>query len=200
MTAAALLVEPYNDFFKVGVSSAGNHDNNIYNANWSESNHGMRIVQGTEERGGAGGAGGGRGGRGGGGGGEEPADYSPLIERLQQQGQQQKTEEELQRIGEKDTRFEIRVPTNTEVATNLKGKLLLVHGDIDNNVHPGNTVRLVDALIKANKRFDFMLMPGQRHGFGQMNGYFRQMLMEYFATHLMGDDYSRNASVDSKGQ
>ena len=205
MTAAALLVEPYNDFFKVGVSSAGNHDNNIYNANWSESNHGLRIVQGTAQggaAGGAGGAGGGRGGRGGGGGeeppfGEELADYSPLIERLQQQ---QKTEEELQRIGEKDTRFEIRVPTNTEVATNLKGKLLLVHGDIDNNVHPGNTVRLVDALIKANKRFDFMLMPGQRHGFGPMNSYFRQMLMEYFATHLMGDDYSRNASVESKGQ
>ena len=49
---------------------------------------------------------------------------------------------------------------------NLKGKLLLVHGDMDNNVHPGGTIRLVDALIKANKRFDMMIMPGQAHGFG----------------------------------
>ena len=97
-------------------------------------------------------------------------------------------------------RFEIRVPTNVEIAANLKNKLLLVHGEIDNNVHPGNTVRLVDALIKANKRFDYMTMPGQRHGFGQMTGYFNQMLREYFATHLLGDDYSRSADLSDKGQ
>ena len=39
-------------------------------------------------------------------------------------------------------RYEIKVPTNVELAPNLKGKLLLVHGDMDNNVHPGNTIRL----------------------------------------------------------
>ena len=64
------------------------------------------------------------------------------------------------------TKFEIKVPTNAELAANLKGHLLLVHGEIDNNVHPANTMRLVDALIKANKRFDMLIMPGARHGFG----------------------------------
>ena len=55
MTAAALLVPPYNDFFKVGVSSAGNHDNNIYNANWSEQHHGLRIATGNRQGGAQGG-------------------------------------------------------------------------------------------------------------------------------------------------
>ena len=58
------------------------------------------------------------------------------------------------------------MPTNAELAANLKGHLLLVHGEIDNNVHPANTMRLVDALIKANKRFDMLIIPGARHGFG----------------------------------
>ena len=44
LTGAALMLPPYNDFFKVGVSSAGNHDNNIYNQNWSEQYHGLRIA------------------------------------------------------------------------------------------------------------------------------------------------------------
>lgn len=44
---------------------------------------------------------------------------------------------------------------NQDIAKNLKGYLLLVTGDMDNNLHPGNTLRGVDALIKANKRFDF---------------------------------------------
>ena len=194
MTAAALLVPPFNDFFKVGVSSAGNHDNNIYNANWSEQHHGLRVTTGQQQQGGTGG--GNRGGRGGGGG-EEPTqeDWNALVglvdpQQQQDQGQNQQQNQE---------KFEIRVPTNVEVAANLKGKLLVVHGDIDNNVHPGNSVRLVDALIKANKRFDFMIMPGQRHGFGQMSGYFNQMLKEYFATHLLGDDYSRSADMNDKG-
>ena len=37
---------------------------------------------------------------------------------------------------------------------------MLVHGDIDNNVHPGNTIRVVNALIRANKRFDMLILPG----------------------------------------
>ena len=51
-------------------------------------------------------------------------------------------------------------------ADKLKGRLMLVHGEIDNNVHPANTMRLVDALIKANKRFDLLILPGKRHAFG----------------------------------
>ena len=49
---------------------------------------------------------------------------------------------------------------------------MLVHGDMDNNVHPANTIRVADALIRANKRFEMLYLPGQRHGFGDMNEYF----------------------------
>lgn len=86
-----------------------------------------------------------------------------------------------------ETQFEIRVPTNSELAANLKGALLLVHGEIDNNVHPANTMRLVDALIKANKRFDMLILPGKRHGFGDYQPYFTQRMWDFFVDHLMGD-------------
>ncbi len=85
------------------------------------------------------------------------------------------------------TRFEIKIPTNAELAPNLKGKLLLVHGDMDNNVHPANTLRLADALIKANKRFDMLILPGKAHGFADYQPYFNQRMWEYFAEHLLGD-------------
>src|SRR5262249_34582356 len=84
-------------------------------------------------------------------------------------------------------KFEIHVPTNAELAANLKGHLLLVHGEIDNNVHPANTMRLVDALIKANKRFDMLILPGKRHGFADYQPYFTQRMWEFFAEHLLGD-------------
>ena len=64
---------------------------------------------------------------------------------------------------------------------------MLVTGDIDNNVHPGNTIRMANALIKANKRFDFMIMPGQRHGFGDMTEYFFWRMGDYFSKYLIGD-------------
>ena len=85
------------------------------------------------------------------------------------------------------TKFEINIPTNAELAANLKGHLLLVHGEIDNNVHPANTMRLVDALIKANKRFDMLIIPGARHGFGRASEYFTHRMWEYFSSHLLGD-------------
>src|SRR5581483_2342745 len=44
LTAAAMLLPPYNEFFKVGVSESGNHDNNIYNQNWSEQYHGLKVI------------------------------------------------------------------------------------------------------------------------------------------------------------
>lgn len=147
MTGAALLLPPYSEFFKVGVSSAGNHDNNIYNANWSEQHHGLKEV--------------------------------PVLDK------------DGKPTGE--TKFEIKVPTNAELAGNLKGKLLLVHGDMDNNVHPGGTIRLVNALIRAGKRFDFMILPGQDHSFGDMMPYFNQLTLEYFAEHLLGD-YQRSGA------
>jgi len=83
--------------------------------------------------------------------------------------------------------FEYQISANHEIASRLKGKLLLVHGDIDENVHPGCTLRVVDALIRANKRFDMLLLPGQRHGFGDMNEYFFWRMADYFSEHLLGE-------------
>ncbi len=168
LTAAAMMLPPYNDFFKVGVASAGNHDNNIYNLNWSESNHGLRVI----------------------------TTRADTTRRTQLDTLNTVVRNGVRVVQVDDsTRWEIRVATNIELANNLKGKLLLTHGDMDNNVHPANTIRLVDALIKANKRFDFMLMPGQAHGFGTMQPYFNRMLMEYFAEHLLGDYYRGTAEI-----
>lgn len=85
-----------------------------------------------------------------------------------------------------DTTFVYSIETNPEIASNLKGHLLLVHGDIDNNVHPANTIRVVNALIRANKRFDMLILPGQRHGFGDMNEYFFWRMADYYCEWLMG--------------
>ena len=64
---------------------------------------------------------------------------------------------------------------------------MLITGDIDNNVHPSNTYRLADALIKANKRFDMMVLPGQRHGYTTAGEYVTWLRADYFAKHLLGD-------------
>jgi len=133
MSTAAMLVYP--DFFKVAVSSAGNHENNIYNRWWSEKHHGVKEVKDKDG----------------------------------------------------NIKFEYDIQKNSELAKNLKGRLLICTGDIDNNVHPGNTIRLANALIKANKRFDFFIFPGQRHGFGNMNEYFFWLRADYFCQHLIGD-------------
>ena len=85
-----------------------------------------------------------------------------------------------------DTTFVYSIETNPEIASNLKGHLMLVHGDIDNNVHPANTIRVVNALIRANKRFDMLILPGQRHGFGDMNEYFFWRMADYYCEWLMG--------------
>ena len=134
MSTAAMLVYP--DFFKVAVSSAGNHENNIYNRWWSEKHHGVK-------------------------------------EQISDKG---------------DTSFLYSIKRNTELARNLKGRLLLCHGDIDNNVHPANTIRMANALIKANKRFDLIVFPGQRHAFGNMTEYFFWRMADYFSRYLLGDD------------
>ena len=133
MTAAAMLIYP--DFFKVGWSESGNHENNIYNNTWSEKHHGLKEV--TNDKG--------------------------------------------------DTTFEYSVDKNSEIAKNLKGHLMLVTGDYDNNVHPSNTFRLADALIKANKRFDFLILPGQPHAYGPDADYVNWRRADYFCQHLLGE-------------
>ena len=94
---------------------------------------------------------------------------------------------------EGDTTFVYKIATNPESAKNLKGHLMLVTGDIDNNVHPGNTIRVVNALIRAGKRFDLVILPGQRHGFGDMDEYFYWRMVDFFSDHLLGE---REKSVD----
>ena len=133
MTAAAMLIYP--DFFKVGVSESGNHENNVYNNTWSEKHNGLKEIDGPNG----------------------------------------------------DARFEYSIDKNSELAKNLKGHLLLSTGDIDNNVHPSNTYRLVDALIRANKRFDMIVLPGQRHGYTTDGDYFRWIRADYFCKYLLGD-------------
>ena len=85
-----------------------------------------------------------------------------------------------------DTTFVYRIATNPEIARSLKGHLMLVHGDIDNNVHPANTLRVVNALIRANKRFELLILPGRRHGFGNMDEYFYWRMVDFFSEYLKG--------------
>lgn len=92
-----------------------------------------------------------------------------------------------------DTTFAYRIATNPSIVRQLKGHLMLVHGDIDNNVHPANTTRVVDALIRANKRFEMLFLPGQRHGFGNMDEYFYWRMVDFFSEHLKGQ---KESSVD----
>lgn len=88
-----------------------------------------------------------------------------------------------------DTTFKYNVDKNQDIAKNLEGHLLLVHGDIDDNVHPGNTIRVVNALIRAHKRFDMLILPGQRHGFGDMNEYFFWRMADYYSEWLLGSSH-----------
>ncbi len=74
---------------------------------------------------------------------------------------------------------------NQLLAENLKGKLLIAHGTMDNNVPPSNTMLVVDALIAANKDFDFILFPNRRHGFGN-EPYMMRRRWDYFVRHLLG--------------
>jgi len=87
------------------------------------------------------------------------------------------------------------IEKNQSLAKNLKGKLFLVTGDMDNNVHPGATIRVANALIKANKRFDLMILPTQRHGFGNMSEYNFWLRADHFSKHLLGVE---NNEVDIK--
>lgn len=152
MSTAALLTHP--DFYDVAVSSAGNHDNNVYNRWWSETHNGVKET----------------------------------VNKVTEMG------EDSVEVEREEITFDGPIETNTSLAANLQGKLLLVHGSRDNNVHPANTLRLVEELINEGKRFDLMMLPSQRHGFrGESRAYFERMMWYYFAEHLLGD---RRTNVD----
>jgi dipeptidyl aminopeptidase/acylaminoacyl peptidase len=95
-----------------------------------------------------------------------------------------------------DTSFAYTIEKNPDLAKNLKGHLLLTTGDMDNNVHPANTIRVANALIKANKRFDFLLLPGQRHGYADMTEYFFWSMADYFSRFLLGDKSDRPVDIE----
>lgn len=75
--------------------------------------------------------------------------------------------------------------SNVTLAGNLQGHLLLIHGDIDDNVHPVETMRFVDALIRANKNFDMLIVPNQGHG-ERGNVYITRRRWDYFVRYLLG--------------
>jgi dipeptidyl aminopeptidase/acylaminoacyl peptidase len=76
---------------------------------------------------------------------------------------------------------------NQYFAKNLKGHLLLAHGTMDNNVPPNNTLLVVDALIKANKDFDLLLIPNALHGYGEASQYMMRRRWDYFVRYLAGN-------------
>jgi dipeptidyl aminopeptidase/acylaminoacyl peptidase len=121
----------YPDFFKVGISESGNHDNREYEDDWAEK-------------------------------------WMPLLT--------------------KDSEKAYEDQANQTHAKNLKGHLLLAHGTLDNNVPPYNTLLVVDALIKANKDFDLVLLPNQRHGYGDMSNYMMRRRWDYFVRYLLNKE------------
>src|ERR1700741_4027869 len=122
-TAAAMFRYP--DFFKVGISESGNHDNREYEDDWGERYQGL-----------------------------------------------------LTREANGKTNYDDQA--NQNLAKNLKGHLLLAHGTLDDNVPPYNTLLVVDALIKANKDFDLLMLPNQPHGYGNMSNYMMRRRWDYF--------------------
>ena len=99
-------------------------------------------------------------------------------------------------ISEKgDTSFVYNIEKNPDIAKNLKGRLMLIHGENDNNVHPANTMRVVNTLIKDNKRFGMLLLPNQRHAFGDMNEYWFWKTADYFSKYLLGDNTERPVDI-----
>lgn len=102
-----------------------------------------------------------------------------------------------QTVKGKDTVFTCKVPTVAEIAHRLRGHLLLITGDEDNNVHPGQTFRLAGALMDAGKNFDMYVLPGQGHAYkGTKDLFWRRKIWFYFAKHLLGDDRVENYEMD----
>lgn len=129
--ATACAMFKYPDFFKVGISESGNHDNRVYEDDWGERYIGLLVknADGT-------------------------SNYS--------------------------------LQANQAFAKNLKGKLLLAHGMMDDNVPPYNTMLVAEALEKANKDFDLILFPSSRHGYGEYSLYMMRRRWDYFVTNLLG--------------
>ena len=135
-TAAALFRFP--DFYKVGISESGNHDNRNYEDDWGERYIGLLAGDNYEKQ------------------------------------------------------------ANQNYAKNLKGKLLLAHGNMDDNVPPYNTWLVVDALNKANKDYDLVIFPNARHGYGADSYYMMRRRWDYFVKHLLGAEPPKEYKLEAK--
>lgn len=88
--------------------------------------------------------------------------------------------------------------SNVTMADRLQGHLLLEHGDIDDNVHPVETMRFADALIKANKNFDMLFVPNMYHG--EANLYLARRRWDYFVQYLLGTTPPQNFELKEDRQ
>jgi len=130
----ALLTHP--DFYKVGVSSAGNHDHRSAKAWWPELYMGFPALNHYDEQ------------------------------------------------------------SNFFLAEKLEGKLLMVHGNMDNNVNPAASVRMADELIKANKDFELILLPGKDHGTCYYDKYFIRKRWDFFVNNLLHKDAPKEYKIN----
>ena len=89
---------------------------------------------------------------------------------------------------------------NQNFAGNLKGHLLLAHGTMDTNVPPYQTLMVVDALIKANKDFDLLMLPNQNHGYGPASSYMMRRRWDYFVKWLLGVDPPKEYKMQPAGR
>ena len=87
---------------------------------------------------------------------------------------------------------------NQVYAKNLKGKLMLAHGMMDDNVPPYNTLLVVDALQKANKDFDLVIFPNARHGYGELSYYMMRLRWDYFVKNLLGAEHPKEYQLGPK--
>ena len=85
---------------------------------------------------------------------------------------------------------------NEAFAKNLQGHLLLAHGTMDTNVPPYQTMLVADALIKANKDFDLLLLPNQNHGYGSASAYMMRRRWDYFVKWLVGVEPPKEYRMD----
>jgi dipeptidyl aminopeptidase/acylaminoacyl peptidase len=101
----------------------------------------------------------------------------------------------LVRNGESDN---YAADANQMHAANLRGKLLLAHGGMDDNVPPYNTYLVVDALIKANKDFDLLILPNARHGYGRDGLYMMRRRWDYFVRNLLGAEPPQDYEIGKR--
>ncbi len=84
------------------------------------------------------------------------------------------------------------------LASQLKGKLLLVYGELDENAPPTTTLQLIDALTRANKPYDLLYLPNRDHGFFRTDAYYTQRMWDYFVEHLLGETPPTDFTLELK--